>query len=399
MASNAERLPLEGIKVVEWSDCVGAAYAGRLLATLGAETILAEPPGGSVLRGAPPFLPGTNSVSALFAYLAAGKKSVVCDPLAVAGREGLCGLLAWADIFITDMPLKERVGLGLDEKTVSLAHPDLVYVSVLPFGSQGPKAEWRGREINIIHASGEGYLLPNGLSAELYPERPPLKIHGYFAEMQGGVVAALGALSTLWCRDRMRGQAVDVSMQDAAVAIGAFAVQRFGDGSIEHRTTRSFKYGGVLECADGYVELLTLEEHQWNGLVELMGRPAWALDPALGDTLERGRRGREINLAIRAWAKNQRTVDVVTRAQKLGVPMAKYNSPSDIVSGAHEEARGLFQVVDVPGFGPCKTLVAPFHFDGEPLVLRNGPPALGQDQALLTGQVGEKRMSSAAGGQ
>src|SRR5579862_1291251 len=70
--------PLEGIRIVEWSDGAGAAFAGRLLATLGAETILAEPPQGSRLRSAAPFLPG-GEASALFSYLSIGKKSVICD--------------------------------------------------------------------------------------------------------------------------------------------------------------------------------------------------------------------------------------------------------------------------------------------------------------------------------
>ena len=65
------------------------------------------------------------------------------------------------------------------------------------------------------------------------------------------------------------------------LAVGAFAIQRLGDGQVEHRAERSFRFGGVIECADGYVELLTLEQRQWDGLVKLMGDPEWAQDPEL----------------------------------------------------------------------------------------------------------------------
>ena len=273
--------------------------------------------------------------------------------------------------------------MKLDERNVSESYPDLIDASVLPFGAHGPKADWHAEEINLIHASGEGFLLPNGLAAELFPDRPPLKVHGHFAECQGGVVAALGALSALVGRDRTRGQSVDVSVQDAALSVGAFALQRFGDGSLEHRSTRSFKYGGVLECADGYVELLTLEDRQWRGLVDLMGRPDWALNPALSDSLERGRRGQEINEAVRAWARGQRVADVVARAQALGVPMAKYAAPAEVLGGEHERARRLFQEVEVPGAGRLPMLAAPFHVDGAPLILTFGPPRLGEHQHRL----------------
>ena len=80
--------------------------------------------------------------------------------------------------------------------------------------------------------------------------------------------------------------------QDATLSVGAFAIQRLGDGSVEHRVERSFRYGGVIPCADGYVELLTLEQRQWHGLVKLLGDPRWALDPALEDSLERSRQAR-----------------------------------------------------------------------------------------------------------
>jgi crotonobetainyl-CoA:carnitine CoA-transferase CaiB-like acyl-CoA transferase len=84
-----------------------------------------------------------------------------------------------------------------------------VHVSVLPFGAAGPKADWKAADINLQHASGEANLLPNGLSVELFPERPPVKIYGHFAEMQGGIAAALGALSALWARPQVGGQYVD----------------------------------------------------------------------------------------------------------------------------------------------------------------------------------------------
>jgi crotonobetainyl-CoA:carnitine CoA-transferase CaiB-like acyl-CoA transferase len=384
MPGTVAELPLTGVSVVEMSRGVAAAYAGRLLATLGAETILVEPPEGTALRREPPLLPPSHQSSALFAYLACGKKSVICEETP-AGRAELSALLAGADILVHDLDTSQRTSLGLDEDTVRRRYPNLIDTSVLPFGAFGPKAGWHGEEINLIHASGEGFLLPNGLSAELFPDRPPLKIFGHFACYQGGVVAALGALCALASGER-KGQRVDVSVQDAALAVGAFALQRLGDGSLEHRHTRSFKYGGVLQCADGYVELLTLEDRQWRGLVKLMGSPEWALDPALSDSLERSRRGTEINRAIRSWARLERTADVVARAQALGVPMAKYSNPAEVVFDPHEGARGLFEPIEIPEAGRLPVLVAPFHVDGAPLALGGGPPRLGQHQHLLQAQ-------------
>ena len=368
--------PLSGLRVAAIASGVAAAYAARMLGTLGAEVTLLESEQGTPLRQEPPFLPGGES--ALFAYLAAGAGSQVCDLDSAEGQSALHALLSETDILIDDTALADRAARGLDETSIAARHPALIHVSVLPFGAYGPKAHWKGEEINVLHASGEGYLLPNGLTCELFPDRPPVKPYGHFTEMQGGIAAALGALSALWVRDEIGGQFVDVASQDAGLAVGAFAIQRLGDGSIEHRALRSFRYGGVIPCADGYVELLTLEQRQWDGLVKLLDEPDWARDPALADSLERSRQGPLINRHIRAWAASRKVEDIVREGQKLSVPLAKYYTPAEVLRDPHERHRGLFQSVEVPGAGLLDMLVSPFHFDGRPLELRSGPPVLGE---------------------
>lgn len=377
--------PLSGLKVVVHASGVAAAYAGRMLGTMGAQVLLVEPEGGSPLRRQPPFLPDAkgeeSEESALFAYLAVGMESAVIDLTAPEGQARLADCLTDADVFIDDTPVSAREKLGIDETSLSEQFPNLVHVSVLPFGAYGPKADWKGEDVVIQHAGGEGNLLPNGLAVEMFPDRAPLKIAGQFGAMQGGIAAALAALSALWARPECGGQYVDISCQDANLAVGAFAIQRLGDGSIEHRVERSFRYGGVIPCADGYLEMLTLEQRQWDGMVKLLGSPEWALDPALADNLERSRRGPEINRYIREWASVRKVDDIVSSGQKLGVPLARYMTPAEILQGDQEWHRGLFQKVLVEGAGLVDMLVSPFHFDETPLSLRAGPPALGEAQA------------------
>lgn len=361
--------PLHGVTVVEHTQSVAGGYAGRLYAALGAEVILIEPPEGHLLRQSAPLV--APDMSSVFAYLAAGKRSLTIDLRTEEGRHHLAALLDTADIFLDDFSTPEREETHTSPERLRQDRFSLNYVSVRPFGMTGPKAEWHGEEVNLFHASGEGYLLPNGYAQEQFPGRAPVRIFGYFAQMQGGVMAAMAGLASLI---NERGQLVDVSVQDALVALTAFGVQRYGDGSIEHRSTRSFKYGGVLECTDGYVELLTLEDRQWYGLVELLGSPDWAVAPDLSDGVTRGQRGAEINARLRDWARGISAEELVARAQELGVPAAKYATPLEILKDPHEIARGLFQQVFVAGLGDIPILSAPFQVDGESLTLNGGPP-------------------------
>jgi crotonobetainyl-CoA:carnitine CoA-transferase CaiB-like acyl-CoA transferase len=341
-----------------------------MLAAMGASVVMIEAPSGSPLRSAPQ--------SALFAYLAAGKRSHVCDLSEAAGRQALDLQLSTADILIDDTPVRARAALGLDPEAITQRFPSLVHVSVLPFGASGPKADWDGEEINLLHAGGEGFLLPNGYSHQLFPERPPLQIYGHFAEYQGGAMAAFAALTAWWAVPVSGGQSVDVSVQDAVLSVGAFALQRLGDGSLEHRSTRRFRYGGVFETQSGFVELLTLEDRQWQGLVELLGNPAWAREAALDDPLERSRRGDELNVHIREWMRRHEADDIVQRAQQLGVPIAKYRTPAEVLEGEHERARGLFAPLPLDGGVQAQLLVAPFQFRCTPLRAPACVPALGE---------------------
>ena len=371
--------PLAGCRVIEHSRTVAAAYAGRLLAAMGASVVMLEPPEGSPLRTAPPLLDGTRQ-SALFAYLAAGKGSLICDLLSPEGQQVLERELESADILIDDTPVRERAARKLDQDTVAKRFPALVHVSVRPFGASGPKADWDGEEVNLLHAGGEGFLLPNGLSRELFPDRPPLKIYGHFSQYQGGSVAAFAALSAWWAAPQVGGQYVDVSVQDAVLSVGAFALQRLGDGSLEHRSTRRFRYGGVFEARGGFVELLTLEDRQWTALVELLGRPAWTQDESLRDPLERSRRGDEINHHIREWMSQHDVDEIVQSAQRLGVPAAKYRTPAEVTHGEHEKARGLFAPLMLDDGMQAQVLVAPFQFRCTPLEAAGRVPALGEYQ-------------------
>ncbi|MEJ8850146.1 CoA transferase [Variovorax rhizosphaerae] len=373
----AAALPLSGCRVLERSRSAAAAYAGRMLAAMGAQVVMLEPPGGSPLRRAVPLLEDTGD-SALFAYLAVGKRSLLCDTTLHAGRELLARELADAHILIDDTPVRERAAHGLDAESIGAGFPHLVHVSVLPFGATGPKAGWDAEEVNLLHAGGEGFLLPNGLSHELFPDRAPLKIYGHFGAYQGGCMAAMCALSAWWAQPESGGQYVDVSLQDAVLSVGAFALQRLGDGSLEHRTTRRFRYGGVFEAQGGFVELLTLEDRQWHSLVELLGQPAWAMEDALRDPLERSRRGDEINGHVREWMARHAVEDIVRRAQELGVPAAKYRSPDEVFHGEQERARGLFAPAMLESGAPAEILVAPFQFRCTHLPGGGRVPALGE---------------------
>ncbi|MEE8337934.1 MAG: CoA transferase [Dehalococcoidia bacterium] len=205
--------PLDGVRVIDLADA-RAELAGRVLADLGAEVISVEPPGGSPSRRRPPFDDGREDDpdgSLYWASVALGKRSIVLDISDEAGRERLRGLLEGADIFIESADPGTLQSLGLGYEALRDLNPALIYVSVTPWGQDGPLV---GQPVTDLTLEAAGGLL----SLQGDGDRPPVPVGYPQASFHAGVQAAADALIALNERQHSGlGQHLDVSMQAAVV--------------------------------------------------------------------------------------------------------------------------------------------------------------------------------------
>lgn len=360
--------PLD-LRVVEAGGGVAVNFAGRCLADGGATVVKLESvPGGDPCRGYPPYAEWADPPSSVFTYVAAGTFSVVWSP-------SLADLLVGgADIVLHDF---------VDEpdwlRSAALRHrAPLAMVAVTPYGQGGPKRDLPGSELTLFQAGGEGYLMPSGLAHEESPAAPPLLAGRYVPSYQAGMTAAIGALAALRFSRLVGGpERVDISIQDSQLSLNHLVVSRHEDGVVERRANRAFRYGGVLRCRDGYVQVLTLEDHQWVGMCAMLGTPEWAHDPRFADQVERARRGGEINQALRSWAAARSMAEVMRAAEKHGVPAGPFLAPVDLPADPQLAARGFFRTgSDLPGI-PFQLLDPPFG------AARRPAPKLGEHTALF----------------
>jgi crotonobetainyl-CoA:carnitine CoA-transferase CaiB-like acyl-CoA transferase len=194
---------LDAYRVVDFTNERGL-LAGRLLADLGADVVQIEPPEGSSARRVGPFSPDGESL--YWDAYAANKRGVTCDVETPAGRESALGLCAEADfVFESETPgVMARRGLAYDD--VRAVNPHVVYVSITPFGSDGPKARYADSEIVLWAAGGP-------LAAHRDGDRPPLRVSVPQAYLHAAADAAGGALVAHLARRRTgAGQHVDVSV-------------------------------------------------------------------------------------------------------------------------------------------------------------------------------------------
>ena len=201
---------LHGLRVLDLCDDFGS-LCGQILADLGADVLLVEPPGGCALRACPPFWknePGPDR-SLSFWALARGKRSLVVDLETAKGREELIELARGSDFLVESAVPGRMRELGLDREALARANPRLIHVSITPFGSDGPKAGYAATDLVLIAASGPMFLCGEA-------GREPLRVSLAQAHLHAAADAAVGALVAHFERKRSGlGQHVDVSAQQA----------------------------------------------------------------------------------------------------------------------------------------------------------------------------------------
>jgi crotonobetainyl-CoA:carnitine CoA-transferase CaiB-like acyl-CoA transferase len=194
---------LDSYRVVDFTNERGL-LAGRLLADLGADVIQIEPPEGSSARRVGPF--SADGESFYWEAYAANKRGVTCDFETDQGRALALRLCAGADFVFESETPGTMARRGLSFADVQRANPRVVYTSITPFGSDGPKAEYADSELVLWAAGGP-------LAAHRDGDRPPLRISVPQAYLHAAADAAGGALlAHLAARRTGLGQHVDVSV-------------------------------------------------------------------------------------------------------------------------------------------------------------------------------------------
>lgn len=379
---------LEDIRVVELGQMVSAPYCSRLFADYGAEVVKVEPPEGDVARRWGPF-PGDEphpERSGLFEYLNTNKSGVVLDVDSDEGRERFLDLLETADVLIENQPPNLARRRRLDYASLGPLFPDLVVISITPFGQSGPYAEWNGYDLNAFHLSG---------ASSRYCGRPgeaPLE-HGTFsADFYAAVTAAAwGLAATLGRKVVGGGQHVDVSCAEAIAAtfVGGQTIGGCAqNGVFDKRTGVGMGLSApaaILPCKDGYVWMLVLETGQWRSLVRAMGNPEWAMLDMFDDLQVRGQNKDLIYPLVQEWTMQYGKFEIMERCQAEGAPVTAIFTVEEAAEHPHLHQRGYFVEVEHPELGVLPHLGAPFKTPACPGGARRPAPLLGQHDAQLPG--------------
>jgi len=358
--------PLEGLRVLDFTNMLSGPYCTRLLADLGAEVIKVEPPAGDHNRTRRPVRDGYSS---FFGHLNCGKKSVVLDLKSASGREAAGALARKCDVVVENWRPGVADRLGVGYTAVARTNPKIIYCSISGFGQKGPNAQ-RPAYAPIVHAAS-GFDLAQ---VEYQGGGRPANTATFIGDVFGGM-SAFGAIQTALynLRQTGRGQFIDVALMDAMLNLLVYECQEAQAPSDE-----KIRVYQPLKTLDGYVVTAPTSQKNFEQLARAVGHPEWIDDPRFAKTRTREAHWADLMRLIEQWTEKRTGRECEDVLLAGGVPCTRYRSVAEAMSDEQMKARGgMARVKD--RIGEYWVPNAPFQMPGLDTSAKAHVPELGED--------------------
>jgi crotonobetainyl-CoA:carnitine CoA-transferase CaiB-like acyl-CoA transferase len=367
-------LPLEGLKVVEFTHMVMGPATGLILADLGAEVVRVEPIGGDRTRRL------LGSGAGYWPMYNRNKASICLDLKAPAGLDAARKLARSADIIIENFRPGTLDRLGLSHAALSVDNPRLIYCSAKGFLA-GP---FEGRA-----ALDEVAQMMGGLAYMTGPPGRPLRAGASVIDVTGGMFGAIAILAALERRHRtgMGGEVKCSLFETTAFLVGQHMAQMAVTGTpaapMPARVSAWAIYDVFETAGGGQVFVGVVSDQQWQAFCAAFALDDLAADESLALNNDRVRARDRLLARIRALFAGFETGDLLARCEAIGLPVAPIARPEDLFDDAHLNAGGGLLRIDLPEGGATRLPALPVEIDGARLGLRRPLSAAGADTAEI----------------
>src|SRR2546423_2449847 len=298
-------LPLDGVRVVDFSMFVPGPFASSILADLGADVIKVEPPRGD---------PGRSYVPVQFDTENRNKRSIALDLKNADAKAVVEKLVERAEVVVEGFRPGVAKRLGIDYETLRSHNGKIVYCSISGYGQTGPWRERPGHDVNYVAAAGALAFPGQWL-------KPPARSSLPIADMGGGAFAAIAILAAL---HEGQGAYLDLSLFESAFFWAA--MRHSLDPQVDPRA-HIFPVNDVFETADGKrLTLGILEEHFWQNFVQLAPELAQA---AFSSDASRREHGDALSERLSEIMKRRTAADWIRLCEENDVPVDLCVTPAE----------------------------------------------------------------------
>jgi crotonobetainyl-CoA:carnitine CoA-transferase CaiB-like acyl-CoA transferase len=367
--------PLAGVRVLELAQIMAGPTCGMLLADMGADVIKVEKlPGGDDSRGYRE--PRVNGVSAPFMMLNRNKRGIAIDLKQPAGRDILLRMVSDADVLTENYRrgTLEKLGLGYD--VLARRNPGLIYCAVSGYGRDGPWGDKGGFDL-----IAQGFAGLMSITGE--PGGPPVKTGNSVADINAGILAAVGILAAFVHKLKTgAGQVVDTSLMEAALqqtywhAAAYFATGTSpGPTGSAHLLTAPYQ---AFRTRDGWINIGGANQANWERIAEALGHREWRDDPRFATNSARMTNLPTLCALMNDVLARRTTAEWLTVLDEAGVPAGPVHSIGEALDHPQTRARDMVVALDHPQAGRTQALGCPIHFSATPTRIDRAAPLLGE---------------------
>ncbi len=402
--------PLDGVKVVEFTEIIAGPLAGMLLSDMGADVIKVEPPWGDPWRGTQPVSPTESRV---FIAYNRGKRSITLDLTTEAAAEVLARLIPQMDVAIVNYRPDVAARLGVDYETLSGINPRLIYCENTAFGRQGPDSYRPGYDL-ILQAMS-GIMTAESKTANGVPVHV---VSSPMVDTSAGICLAWCVCAALFHRERTgKGQKVETTLLGLAIALLGMrfveieALDRENNAATleslsalreagvpypellkiyeaDHPVTPGNIYYRSYQTADGVISLGCLSDPLRKRLLDVVGLTDIRFDPDYNPRSEAAAAfGEKLLRQAEEVFLQRTTAEWLALLDERGIPGGPVRFIEEVFDDPQVQANGLVSDLEHRDMGPLR-MVGPLASFSETPLEPTAPPALGQHTDEVLAELG-----------
>ena len=376
------RLPLEGVRVTDFTWVWAGPFGTMHLAYLGAEVIKVESHARVDITRRLPIYPddmeGGVNRSGIFNEWSMGKKSLLLNVAKPEGMEIVKELIKNSDVVVDNFATGVMNNLGLNYDELKKIKPDIIVASISGYGHTGPMQKYMGYGPAMAPISGLSSLTG-------YKDGRPQEVGISYGDPNSGIHTAAAICAALAARQRTgKGQYIDVSLFEAmSVLVSEGWMDHVMNGTQPQRDGNHDPFMAPHNCfrcagEDAWVSIACGTDEEWQALCQAIGWSQLVLDARFSTAPERKANEDELEKILTAWTSRRDKWEVTNILQEAGVAAFPAMSAEDLAQDKNLEARGAFSRLPHPEVGPRLHMGIPWLLTESPNGARSPAPLLGQ---------------------
>jgi crotonobetainyl-CoA:carnitine CoA-transferase CaiB-like acyl-CoA transferase len=343
---------LEGVRVVDLSAVIAGPLCSYQLAMLGADVIKVEPPkGGDLSRrlGSDAEL-NAKLMGASYLSTNAGKRSIRLDLKSTEGIAVLRGLVKSADVLIENFRPGTMTRLKFDYEAAKIIKPDLIWCSISGFGQSGPLSDRPAYDQIIQGYCGVMTLTGNEKTA-------PTRVGYQICDTMAAMTAAFAIAAALYRKQASgEGEFIDVSMLDSSLAsMSSWPLSNYINAGKAPKPMGNENAAscpsGTFKTADGAINIVANDEHQYQALCDAIAAPELKADPRFVTRPLRVANRVALNVLLEEKLAARSALEWDAIFGTAGVPAGPILCLMDAVNLAQVKARHLIKEFDDSAIG------------------------------------------------